>query len=35
MEQIDEYIKKLMERYYNYMKTELEISNSISVNNLL
>lgn len=35
MEQIDEDIKKLMERYYNYMKTELEISNSISVNNLL
>lgn len=35
MENVDENIKKTLERYYNYMKTELEISNSVSINNLL
>ena len=35
MEQVDNDTKKLLEQYYNYMKTELDISNSISVNNLL
>ena len=27
--------KELLERYYNYMKKELEISNSVTINNLL
>ena len=35
LETVDEYTKRLLEEYYNYMQTELEISNSISVNNLL
>ena len=35
MEQIDQDTRNLLEQYYNYMKTELEISNSVSVNNLL
>jgi phosphoglycerol transferase MdoB-like AlkP superfamily enzyme len=35
METLDEDTKKLLEQYYNYMKTELEISNSVSINNLL
>lgn len=35
LENIDENIKNTLEQYYNYMETELEISNSISINNLL
>ena len=35
MQDIDEKTKKELEEYYNYMKTELEISNSISINDLL
>ena len=35
MENVEENIKDTLEQYYNYMKTELEISNSISINNLL
>lgn len=35
METVDEDTKKLLEKYYQFMKTELEISNSVSVNNLL
>lgn len=35
LENIDENIKNTLEQYYNYMKTELEISNSVSINNLL
>lgn len=34
-EELDEDTKNLLEKYYQYMKTELDISNSISVNNLL
>ena len=32
---VDEEIKELLERYERQMRTELEISNSISINNLL
>ena len=35
MENIDEDTKKMLNRYYNDMKMELDISNSISINNLL
>lgn len=35
METIEEDTKELLEQYYHFMKTELEISNSVSVNNLL
>lgn len=35
MKSLDEDIKELLERYYNYMKKELEISNSVTINNLL
>ena len=35
LEEQDEDTKKLLENYYQNMKRELEISNSISVNNLL
>ena len=35
MENIDEDTKKILNRYYNDMKMELDISNSISINNLL
>lgn len=35
MESLDEDTKELLERYYNYMKKELEISNSVTINNLL
>lgn len=35
MEQIDEEIKQKLEEYHSNMKTELDISNSIIVNNLL
>ena len=34
-ETIQEETKELLEQYYQFMKTELEISNSVSVNNLL
>lgn len=35
MENIDKDTKKMLNRYYNDMKMELDISNSISINNLL
>ena len=35
MESLDDDTKELLERYYNYMKKELEISNSVTINNLL
>lgn len=35
MELLDGDKKELLERYYNYMKKELEISNSVTINNLL
>ena len=35
MESVDNNTKELLERYYNYMKKELEISNSVTINNLL
>ena len=35
LETIDKNIKEMLNRYYECMKTELEISNSISINNLL
>ena len=35
LENVDENIKRTLEQYYNYMETELEISNSVSINNLL
>lgn len=35
IEQLDEDEKRLLDRYYKNMKTELAISNSISLNNLL
>ena len=35
MESLDNDTKELLERYYNYMKKELEISNSVTINNLL
>ncbi len=35
MESLDGDKKELLERYYNYMKKELEISNSVTINNLL
>ena len=35
MEIIDEDTKEMLNRYYDDMKIELDISNSISVNNLL
>lgn len=34
-EELDEDTKELLNDYYQNMKTELEISNSISINNLL
>ena len=34
-EKLDEDTRNLLEKYYQYMKRELDISNSISVNNLL
>lgn len=33
--ELDEDVKKLLEKYYENMKKELDISNSISINNLL
>ena len=35
LDNIDKDTKELLDEYYNYMKMELEISNSVSVNNLL
>lgn len=35
MESLDNDTKELLERYYNFMKKELEISNSVTINNLL
>ena len=35
LDNIDKDTKELLDEYYNYMKRELEISNSVSVNNLL
>lgn len=35
LDNIDKDTKELLNEYYNYMKRELEISNSVSVNNLL
>lgn len=35
VEKIDKDTRDLLEQYYNYMKAELDISNSISINNLL
>ena len=35
LDNIDKDTKELLNEYYNYMKMELEISNSVSVNNLL
>ncbi|MEI3356325.1 MAG: hypothetical protein V8R81_04585 [Clostridia bacterium] len=35
MKSLDDDTKELLERYYNYMKKELEISNSVTINNLL
>ena len=35
METIDQNTKQMLNKYYENMKTELDISNSISINNLL
>lgn len=35
IENVSEDVKALLNNYYNYMKTELAISNSVSINNLL
>lgn len=35
MDNIDADTRKLLEEYYQYIKTELDISNSVSINNLL
>ena len=35
IESLDNDTKELLERYYNFMKKELEISNSVTINNLL
>ena len=32
---IDDETKKLLEKYFNQMETELEISKSVTINNLL
>ena len=35
IDNVDSDTKKLLEQYYEYMKVELDISNSVSINNLL